>query len=78
MRRKLIYKFNLILETEGKINLLVTTMASYTKQAVPNFTKMLFFPHKIAYCLNDGHDSYKKGNSKFSSLLKIHFLKTTN
>ena len=60
----------LILETEGKINLLVTLIQWFLTQSKQSLilTKTLFFPQKTAYFLNDWHDSYKNagGNSKFS------------
>ena len=78
----------LILETEGKINLLVTLIQCFLTQNKQSLilTKTLFFPHKAAYFLNDWHESYKNayGNSKFhmsklaNFFLKIDFLKTIN
>ena len=76
----------LILETEDKINSLVTLISWLLTQSKQSLilTKTLCFPHKSAYFLNDWHDSYKNadGNSKFrisklaNSLLKTDFLET--
>ena len=51
MRTKLIYQCNLILETQGKINLLVTFIQWFVTQSKLSlvFTEMLLFPHKTAY-----------------------------
>ena len=66
------------LETEGKINLLVTFIQLFVTQSKLSliFIKILIFPYKTAYFLNNSHDSYKNagGNSKIP-LLKIDFLK---
>ena len=67
---KLTCRCNLILETEGKIYLLVTFIQPLVTQSMLSliFTETLLFPHKAAYFLNDRHDSYKyknpDGNSK--------------
>ena len=51
MRTKLICQCNLILETEGKINLLVTFVQWFVTQSKLSliFTQMLLFPYKTAY-----------------------------
>ena len=63
------------LETEGKINLLVTFIQRFVTQSKLSliFTKTLLFPHKTAHFLNLLHDTYKNvdGNSKFNITKQI-------
>ena len=55
MRTKLICQCNLILETKGKINLLVTFIQWFVTQSQLSaiFTETLPLPHKRAYFLTD-------------------------
>ena len=77
MRTKLICQCYLNLETESKINLLVT----FTQWFVTHnnlslvFTKTLLFQHKTSYFSNESHDSYKNAdvNSKFHITKLIPF-----
>ena len=59
MRTKLLYHGYLILETEGKINLLVNFMQWFVTQSKLSliFTDALLYPRKTAYYLNDWHDA---------------------
>ena len=79
MRTKLICQCNLILETEGKINLRVTFIQWLITQSKLSlvFIETLLVPHKTAYFLNDWHNSYKNadGNSKFYIAKLISFSK---
>ena len=62
---KLTCRFNLILETEGKIYLLVTFIRFITQSKLSLiFTETLLFPYKTEYFLNDRHDSCKNADGK--------------
>ena len=58
---KLTCRCNLILETQGKIYLLVTFIQRLVTQSKLSliFNETLLFPHKTVYFLNDRHDSTK-------------------
>ena len=77
MRIKIICQCNLNVETEGKINLLVTLIQWFVTQRKLSliFAKTLLLPHKRASLLNDSHDSYKSadGNSKLHITRVISF-----
>ena len=78
---KLICSGNLILETQGKVCLLVTFIQRFVTQSKLSLisTETLLFPHKSASFLNDQLDSYKNadGNSKFYITKLIHFSRLT-
>ena len=77
MGTKLTCQGNLTLETEDKIDLLVTFIQRFVTRSKLSliFTETLLFPRKTGYYLNDQHDSYKNadGNSKsYTTKLKVH------
>ena len=74
---KINLRFNLILETEGKIYLLVTFIQRLVTQSKLSliFTETLLFPYKTAYFLNDRHDSCKYADGKSDVTRLIPFSK---
>ena len=75
MRTKSICQCNLILVTEGKINLLVTFIQRYVTQSKLSLmsTQMLLFPDKAAYLFSLTDMTH--GNSKFNVTKLISFSK---
>ena len=64
MRSKLTFQYNLTLENEDKIDLLVTFIQWFVTQSKLYliFTEALLFLHKTAYFFNDRHGSYKNAD----------------